>query len=253
MGRLPVVILIVLAAGCAYPRRSTPLAPVTSNIESSQQPTDVWQLTVVGAQIPPRQRSGLPWDEDEGAPDPFVRIYRDDELLWESEPVDDTNEPQWNAQLPDNVWVPRDHELRIELWDKDPAIGDPIGIWRHHGLPETAQPGAEARIMLEGRAMVGIRVDPPRAQRGLGLSLYEVRSDSLVVIEVVRHSPAGRAGVRAGDRIVAIAGQPVEDLGEARAATALSQAGVRQESLTLERNGARVDVELDGSYVWTSM
>jgi hypothetical protein len=253
--RTPLLLLFAVALavpGCAYPRRTTSLTLARDANEGSQ-PDGLWQVMFVGAVIPPRRRGDLEWDGD-GLPDAFVRVYRGDALVWEGPAAENTLEPQWNATLPENVWLPRDQELRIELWDDDGVDADPIGIWRGDGLPATALPDADARVRLEGDATVIFRVSAPRAHRGLGVRRYEVRGDSLLVLEVIERSPAGRAGLREGDRILSIGGEAVGDLGEARAASALSMSADRHTSLSVEReDGSRVQIDPDGTLVWLSI
>src|SRR5688500_7389384 len=96
--------LVLIGMGCAYPRRTTSLSPVRGEINTSDIPDDLWAFTLVSAQITPRQRSGLPWDEGDGRPDPYLKIYRADELVWESPVREDSNAPRWNTTLPQNLW-----------------------------------------------------------------------------------------------------------------------------------------------------
>jgi S1-C subfamily serine protease len=70
-----------------------------------------------------------------------------------------------------------------------------------------------AALMTHGsfrRAYVGVALGtrplPPRLARDLR------RSSCVEIVEVVDDTPASRAGLRAGDLIVAIAGQPIEDV-----------------------------------------
>jgi S1-C subfamily serine protease len=70
-----------------------------------------------------------------------------------------------------------------------------------------------AALMTEGRfrraylgLALGARPLPPRLARLVG------RSDCVEIVEVVDRGPAARAGLRAGDLIVAVEGQPVEDV-----------------------------------------
>jgi len=248
------LLAVALAAGCAYPRRSTAITPVEGRDLSVADPDALWQLEIVSAVVPPRQRSGMTWDDGGGDADPYVRIYRADELVYESPTLDDTVEPEWNVTLPRNITVPADQEIRIELWDRDEIDSDPVGIWRGNGMPPNALPGAEARVYLEGGASVTLRVTRPRPHRGLGVPLYEVRDDALIVLEVIDQSPAGRADLRPGDRIVAIGESRISDLSEAQAAGALSMALDRRQPLTVQREGAPPrQIELDRGYVWLTM
>lgn len=248
-----VPLLLLVATGCAYPRRSAPVTPVAEAAAPSSGPDDVWQIEFLEAVIPPRQRSGLPWDEDGSGPDAFVRVYRGDELVWESEPVPDSLNPELGALAPDNVFLPTNEEIRLELWDDDDVLADPIGTWRGRGLPRSALPGANARLLLEGRATLVFRVETPVAQRGIGIALYEMRGSYLKVVEVIRHSPAGRAGIQAGDSITAIGDSTVEQLGGQGAAGAISRAGRERTSVTIEREGHSQQLELDGGFIWTTL
>jgi hypothetical protein len=193
------------------------------------------------------------WDEDGSGPDPFIRLYRGDELVWESEPRFDTLAPEWNVTLPANVLFPSSTPVRIEVWDKDGLEHDPIGIIRSLGLPSNALPDALAQLRLDTDAILTMRVRSPVPHRGLGLSLYEFRGDHVLALEVTPESPAGRAGLQAGDQIVAVGDSSVDELGEARTASALSMAVQERKSLTVKRNGSQRILELDRGYVWVTM
>jgi len=220
---------------------------------SFDTPQDVWQVRFVTALIPSTQRSGLPWDDDEG-PDAFLRFFRNDRMLFESEPITDSTEPTWNVTIPDNVWLPAHQSLRIELWDQDGVGEDPIGIWTHTGLPSAALADADVRITLEGGSSLTFRVQAPIAHRGVGIRDYEIRSDALIVLDVIERSPAGRAGIRLGDRIIAVGGNPVSEMTEGRAASALSMSADRRQVLTvLGPDGRQSDVQLDNGYVWLAL
>ncbi|UJR85416.1 PDZ domain-containing protein [Sandaracinus amylolyticus] len=252
--RLFLAFLLLLAVGCAYPRRTTSLSPVRSTVTSTSSPSDVWALTVASASVPPRSRGALAWDGTDGLPDPFVRIYRNDVLIYESETRNDTLTPEWNVVLPRNLYAPSDATFRFEVWDRDEVGADPIGIFRHRGLPPNVLPGADARVLLDSGAQLALRLASPQAHHGVGVRLYEVRGDALVVVEVETHSPAGRAGLRPGDAIVAIGGQSVSGLGSQRAPGALSMAAERRERLRVrgERGDTR-EVELDQGFTWLTM
>lgn len=248
--RVSLLLLLVLAGlGCAYPRRSTSLCPATSDARPA--PPDVWRLAFSTAVIPPRQRGDQPWDEDGSPPDVFVRVYRGEELVFESTPVEGL-QPDLGVTTP-NLHLPSSQSSRIELWDADSVLPTVIGVWRGSGMPSGSMEDGDTRIMLDGRSTVGFRVLPPTASRGAGIPTYEVRRSSLRIIEVLEHSPAGRAGLVPGDEIVAIGGEPVAELGEARAAGALSRACSEATRLSVERADGRVeDLVLDRGYVWVA-
>lgn len=244
-----------IATGCIYPRRGTSLTPVThSDPATLLAPADVWQLTIVDAQIAPRKRGDLPWDDGGGAPDAFVRFYRGETLLFETPVVEDSLQPRFEATLPRNVHLPPGVPLRIELWDRDMVGADPIGQVRTRGLPQNALPDADARLLLEGGSYVTIRISAPRPHRGVGIEEYEVRPDSLVITRVTEHSPASRARLQAGDAIIAIGDVRVADMDDAQAASALSMAAHRETALTVRAaDGSERTVELDRDFVWLTM
>ncbi len=249
---LLVPLLVVVA--CAYPRRTMPLSDVHASAAPAEAPPGVMRLRFLSAVVPPRKRGGLAWDDDGSAPDVSVRVYRSGDLVWQSEPVEDGLSPELNVSPPENIYLPDDVPIRIEVWDVDSVAGDPIGIWRGMGLPESALLGANARVMLDSRAVIVMRVERAQPKRGLGLALYEVRSDELLAIRVLPRSPASRAGLEAGDAIVAIGEDSIESLGSSRAASALARAGTRRgATLTVLRGGTRQILRLDGGFVWQAL
>jgi S1-C subfamily serine protease len=95
-------------------------------------------------------------------------------------------------------------------------------------------------LMKEGRvrrAYIGIvggsRPLPPRVASRLG------REKGIEIVEVVTGSPAARAGLRAEDLIVAVAGEPMEDVGNL------------QRLMVAERIGRGIEVEVvrDGRFL----
>lgn len=251
---VPVVALVVLTS-CAYPRRTTSLSPVRTASSMTTgpggTPGDVFRFTAVSATVPAQNRGATQWDDNGGLPDPVLRVYRDDALVWESRTIDDTLHPEWNEAAPRNIRFPSSARIRIEVWDNDELGGDPVGIWRGIGLPPNARSGVEARILLEGESYVTIRIDPPQPHRGVGVRLFEVHGDDLEIIEVEPFSPAGRADLVPGDRILAIGGQTIGQLGGQRASGALSMAAEREQPLRVRNaQGVERTVTLDRGYVW---
>jgi membrane-associated protease RseP (regulator of RpoE activity) len=167
--------------------------------------------------------------------------------------VNDELNPEFNQRPPNNLHLPRDVTIRLELWDADVASEDPIGVWQGRGLPPTALPGANARILLEGRSWLTIRIRQARAFRGLGLRQYEQHPDYLEVLDVELASPAGRAELQAGDHITGIDGRLVADMTAGEASSQISLVGARPARLAIERNGIAEVIELDGGYTWPSL
>lgn len=246
---------LVAAAGCAYPRHTTLVQPAPASIagDTTLHPDDMYALKVVEADLPQRQVSGLPWDaDDDSAADPFVRIYLDDRKVWESEVLEDAGSPHWDAELPKNLLVTNSTRFRLEVWDHDSAgSADPMGRVSSTGLPATALPGAVARVSLDNKGTVTLLVSTPRAHRGVGLTV-EVHSEALHVLEVEPYSPAARAGIKVGDRIVGIGPERVAHMGAQDAKSALSLANERRQKLAVTDDQGRNEheVELDGGLLW---
>lgn len=253
--RLVVVFAFLLLAACAYPRRSTSLSPVTAAGASTLgAPERTYSITIVSAQTGATRRGALSWDDGGGLPDCFVRIYRNDTLVFESETVNDSLRPEWNETLPRNVEIPAGAQVRLEVWDRDTLGADPVGVWRGVGMPSNAESGVDARVLLEGESWLTIRLASPRPHRGIGIRQFELHGDSLVVTEVEAHSPAGRAGIAAGDAIVAIGGRAVSSIPQNDSVTALSLAAERDEPLRVRgRDGTERVVQMDHGYTWLVM
>ena len=248
---LPWLALWALVA-CAYPRRVISLNPASpAEGTSTDAPANVWRVTIVSAVVPPEQRSGQPWDEDSG-PDVYVRVLRGDTAIFETRVLDDEPTPVWNAELPANLDFSPGAEVRFEVFEADGVATDPVGILRTRGLPASMQPGGESVLPLDAAgATLRLHVEAPRPHRGVGIREVEERSDALVVLALEANSPAGRAGLAVGDRIVRIGAESVAMLGGPRAARRLSQAAGRGTALDIETpEGETRTVELDQGYTW---
>ena len=202
--------------------------------------------------MPERKISGLAWDDDGSAADPFVRLYIDKRLVWESDVLEDTLRPEWNQVLPGNVIVKNDSHFRIELLDWDtPVSYDPIARVERMGLPVNALPDAIARLQLDTRSTVTILLSNPSAHRGVGVSV-EVRPEGLKVTGVRPYSPASRGGIKPGDLIVGIGTERVAHMSDDEASSRLSLAVERKENLVVTEIGGHSerDVVLDQQPLW---
>lgn len=243
--------LVLILAGCAYPRRTTSLTAAVGTVDTSGAPANVHSLRIVSARVPEQGRGARSWDDDGGLPDPMVRIYRDDELIYESSVEEDTLRPAWDERIPRNFYARPDATYRFEVWDNDDIGADPIGIRTSHGLPPNVVEGAETRLLMESGATLVLQLERPQGHRGIGITLYELRPEALVVLEVETHSPAGRAGIVPGDEILTIGEQSVRAMGQQRAAGALSMAAERHQTLVIrDIRGETRNIELDNEPTW---
>ncbi|MDH5671326.1 MAG: hypothetical protein OEZ06_04205 [Myxococcales bacterium] len=245
-----------LGAGCAYQRHTTSLSPANNaRIQSSDRPSDLYSFRLIEATGAAVNPSGLPWDDDDTPPDPFVRLYIGDQLVWESEVAEDQSHPTWNATVPKNLVVGSGKSFRLELWDHDSAMGhDPMGSIERNGLPSSMLPGAIARLQLDSKSTVTVLLDDPVPHRGVGLTV-EIHSEALHVLGVEPYSPAARAGIKVGERIVGIGPDRVAHLDDKDCASRLSLAADRRHALAVTdaKGGNERQVELDRGYVWLTM
>lgn len=249
------IAVLLTANACAYRHHTTPLQTVPNPPRTSQEwPSGVYGLRLQQAEARQVKLSGLAWDDDGTLPDVFVRLFIDGRQIWQSEVVENDDTPVWNIGLPKNVVIPKDAHLRIELWDWDtPISADPMGHAERRGLPN-ALPGTESRFVLNTSAVVTLMVAAPEPRRGVGVSV-ELQPNALKVLSVEPYSPAARAGIKKGDRIVAIGHAKVSELSEDKAASELSLAVDREHELgvTDSNGGNEHEVKLDQGYVWLVM
>ena len=247
-------LVLAVASGCAYSRRETLVyaAPPSVEGQSYEEPSGLWSIRLVGAELPPFKGGGLPWDTDGTGPDPYLKLLIGDRVVFESPVQEDTLRPAWNVTLPRNIYVSSGTRFRIELWDRDTASSDPAGAITRTGLPENALPNAAARLSLDNSGAVTVMIASPRPSRGVGLR-FEVHGDNLLVLAVEPFSPAARAGLKAGDRITAIGGATVDSLGGDKAATQLSLAADRGAELTLLNGKQTRTATLDRGFLWLTL
>lgn len=243
---------LLCAVSCVYPRRSTPLTDVAAQapIDRATQPENLWQLQLLSAEIPEEKRGGLSWDDDRGAPDVYFVLLAQDQQIWKSAVIEDSESPtKFGPEHAVNLSFDRNARLGLQLWDEDSVGADPIGVYRGRALAEAAL-DSPVVVKLDSGASVTLKVAQPKPMLGTGLAEYEIRPGALYVIAVLPNSPAARAGLERGDRIVAIEGKSVKSLGKEGAASALSLAAQNESELTIERNKSTRKVKLDKGYVW---
>ena len=164
--------------------------------------------------MPPETRDGRKWGGTLGTstdPDPYAILFVNARPLIKTSVQTDTLMPTWPGSPAGNFRVQDGDRFRVELWDSNPVNDHPIGV-KELGLlsPELLGVG-EADVECDSGARVRIAFQPPRARFGLGL-YYELRVGEAFVTRVYEESPAGHAGLRAGDQIMSLEGRPVSSM-----------------------------------------
>lgn len=198
-----------LGAGCAavYPAIDTPVRPAPPDVKLDPPPPEsLYYLAVKGAVVPERTRGNERWDElGDGAPDPYLKLYLDGELLFTTSTERDSFNPKWSDAPRQNWVVPAEGVLKVEMWNANPVNDQVICITELDRLHERAVEGP-LFAECEGGASVEIELRSARPKFGLGFR-YEIRQTGAAVREVLEKSPAERAGLAPGELIEAVNGQ----------------------------------------------
>jgi len=235
----------VWSCGAVYPELSTPIKAARAGRElTPPPPEDLLFIRFKSAEIPTRTRDGRKWDAVGGeAPDPVAKLIVDGKELIATPVQSNTLTPTWPDQKSANYRIRSGVVARVELWDSNVITNHPICVKRIEDLAASVSSGG-VEVFCDSGARMSLLVEPAHAKLGVGL-YYELRSQSVYVTRVLAESPASRAGVRRGDKIVKIMGKDVATMeeGEARSLiNAKSQLGLK---LNLEHeDGSQIDVTL---------
>lgn len=207
---LSFVVLALAGCGAVYPEISSPVrSPPAGRALDPAPPKNLVYIVFSGAKIPSKTRDGRQWDSLGGAaPDPFAKLFLNDRELIRTPVQANTLEPTWPDQKKANYRLPENGAYRLEVWDSNAINNRPICMKTLHDLTEDVGP-APVEIECDSGARVVLRIEPAHARWGLGFS-YELRTQgSVSITRVIDESPAARAGLVAGDKVIQIQGKPV--------------------------------------------
>ena len=223
---LGLLVLPAFGCGAVYPELTTPVRepPPGFAFEPPPPPSLVY-IAFLHATIPDRTRDGRVWDSVGGSlPDPFAKLMLGDKPLIVTPVQPNTLKPTWPNQKRGNYQIPSGARLRVELWDSNPINNHPICTEEVRGLHDGVSAGGRVEVSCDSGAYVALSVEPAHGKIGLGL-YYEIRTDDVVVVRVIRESPAARAGVARGDQIVSIMGEPVKGMDQGRIRSLINSNG----------------------------
>lgn len=210
--------------GCAavYPELATPTHPPVTGQPLDPPPSSLKWIAVQGATVPKLTRDGRSWGAiGSKEPSPYAIVFVNGEELLRTLPESNTFTPTWPGSPQGNFVLTEGDRLRVELWESRPMTDRPIGV-RELSFTGELTDDNELIVGLDGGAELTLKVEPARPQVGLGFR-YELRGvDAVYVTRVAKESPAGRAGIQAGDQIVAIDGRPTKGMSTGEIQSALN-------------------------------
>lgn len=220
-----------MGCGAVYPELSTPVRAMPTRIAADPPPPeDLLFLRFAGARIPEKTRDGRKWDATGNAlPDPFAKLIVDKKDILVTPIQSNTLQPTWRNQQIANYRIRQGAVVRVELWDSNPINNHPICVSEIRNIHQQVHSDGNVEILCSSGARISLVVEPAHARMGLGL-YYELRTEQIFVTRVLRESPAARAKLRRGDRILEIQGIDVARMEEGQAQSLINanaQTGVR--------------------------
>jgi hypothetical protein len=211
-GALRAAAVAALGAGCAaiYPEVRTPeRAPLPGQtLQPPPGPYVVW-VTVDGGEVPARTRDGRRWRESaSGAPSPFALVFVNGRELMRTGTRPATFAPRWADAPRGNYRFNAGDRVRVEMWDAG-LVNRPICVQEIGPVNERWADEGRVEARCPDGSSVELRWEPAHGRHGYGFG-YEFRTYDVFVSRVLAESPAGRAGLRPGDQLVALGGRPVK-------------------------------------------
>lgn len=220
---LSLVLVLPMVASCAavYPEVRTPLRAPAAGQQLDPPPREVRFLALDGAEVPSETRDGRKWSAlGDERPDPYALLVVGTRTLLRTPVARNTLSPRWADAPKGNFRVEDGERVRVELWDSNPVHDLPIGVHEVASLDVTDDANV-IDVLCDSGAHILLHVEPARPKLGLGFA-YELRADTAFVTRVFSESPAGRAGLKRGDELVAIGGRATKTMSTGEIQTALN-------------------------------
>lgn len=231
-------------SGCAlvYPEYGLSLgkAPEMGTYDPPP-PDDRVYFEVVSAKIPDKTRDGRQWDEVLGSlPDPFLKITLNEAEVVRTDPESDTLTPSWKEAPRGNFPMRVGDTVRVEIWDANTLVDHPIGV-KQVTLGSEMFEVDTTRVKFDGGVELEFRLRAAKPLWGFGMR-YEVHSGGASITSVMDQSPAMRAGVKSGDKILKLADKEIAKLSSDDVISEMNGAPATGIKLTLQHaDGSTVD------------
>lgn len=208
-------VLGAFATGCGAPSAVANVAGFSTRLVAEETrldpppPEDIVWLSIAEAAISSKNRRGRPWAEAGGPPNPVVILEIDGQKVLETPEVGATLEAAWDPGVASgNFQLTKEAELQILVFDRGALNDRPIAQGK---LPRPDE-GDLSRGFLEvdigqvgAPGAIKVAAGPAHALLGVGFDV-EIFGATLTVSRVLQHSPAGRAGLKVEDELLAIDG-----------------------------------------------
>jgi hypothetical protein len=191
------------------------------DMEPNPKPaSDLYFVYFEGAWVPPKDQGGRPWEG--GGPDPFAKLIVDEVERLETPVESNTREPTWAKQEKKNLRIREGAQIFVEVWDDNPMTNLPLCRAKVRNI-DSIRNGGDNELWCDSGTRVRLHVAPAKALLGIGL-YYETRGqDGVRVTRVLSDSPAARAGLGPGDRILSIQGKSVKEMDALQVRSAINQ------------------------------
>lgn len=198
------------SSGCAavYPELATPLRPAAAGVTLTPPPPDDLKYIEFRPSVAPDKTvDGRPWHElGNKLPNPFAMFFVNGVAVIKTDPQTGTLTPSWPGSPKGNFRIGKQDRVRIEMWEAS-LTQRPICV-KDLGSIDSEDFAVDKEIVVkcDNDARIVVSFEPARAQVGYGF-FFEFRTYDVFVSRVYQESPAARAGLRVGDKIVAVGGQ----------------------------------------------
>jgi hypothetical protein len=196
------------ACGAVYPELQTPLRPAAAGAAlSPEPPEDLKYLALKGGVVPEKTVDGRPWHElGNPLPNPFAVIYVNGRAIIKTDPQSNTLTPTWPGSPRGNFRIGRSDRVRVEMWEAS-LTQRPICV-KDLGSIDGEDFAVDKEIVVKCDQDISVTVafEPAHAEVGYGF-FFEIRTYDVFVSRTYQEGPAARAGLRPGDKIVAVGGQ----------------------------------------------
>lgn len=219
---------------------ATVLEPPAAGLTLDPPPPDhVFWIAIESAVIPARTKGDQLWDDVGGWPDPVVTIEVDGKTIMTTAAAEDTIEPSWQSPR-GNVEIGDASVVVVSVADADALGSLPIGSATGSAPSPTDLSDGRMVFDIGRRGKVILKVARAHGLLGLGFD-YDVVAGRTLVRDVLRHSPAGRAGLAIGDELVQVGDRKLSGLKSREIRSAINALGTKPARVTVRHTAGTTE------------